>query len=103
KARIACINGRAARQQLMRKRRSAVVLKRAKQRIGVDLVAGASQKAATTIVAEVVPERVVGGFRAEEAKVIAAGIGLENGAADVYHAGATDPIIQDATAAIEDR
>jgi hypothetical protein len=38
KVRIACINGRATKQQLMRECQATIVLQRAKQRIGIDLI-----------------------------------------------------------------
>ena len=38
-ARVACINRRAAGQQLMRESRATVVLQRAEHRIGIDLIA----------------------------------------------------------------
>ena len=55
--RIAGVNGRAARQQRVRKGWPAVILQRTKQRIGVDLIARASQITAAVIAAEVVSKR----------------------------------------------
>ena len=52
--RIAGVNRRAARQQCVRKGWAAVILQRTKQRIGVDLIAWASQIAAAVIAAEIV-------------------------------------------------
>jgi hypothetical protein len=48
---VASINGRAARQQRMCKCRTAIVLQWTKQRIGVDLVAGAGQETGCIVAA----------------------------------------------------
>jgi hypothetical protein len=55
--RITRVNGRAARQQRVRECRPAIILQWAEYRIGIDLVAGSSQKTAAIIAAEVVTER----------------------------------------------
>ena len=54
KVRIAGIDGWAARQQRMRQGVSAVILQRPKHRIGLDLVAGASQNPESIIATKVV-------------------------------------------------
>ena len=54
--RITGINCRAAGQQFMRQREATIVLQRAKDWIGVDLITGAIQQAATIIAAEVIAE-----------------------------------------------
>ena len=55
--RIARVNRRAAGQGCMRERRTAVVLQRAKQRIGIDLIARACQVTAAVIATDVVSMR----------------------------------------------
>ena len=55
--RIASVNRWAARQQRVRKGWAAVILQRTKQRIGIDLIARASQITAAVIAAEVVSKR----------------------------------------------
>ena len=57
KAGFARINGGAATQELVREGGATVVLKRAKHRIGIDLVAGRCEKTAAIIAGEVVTER----------------------------------------------
>ena len=52
--RVAGVNRRAARQQRVRKGWAAVILQRTKQRIGVGLIARASQITAAVIAAEIV-------------------------------------------------
>ena len=52
--RIAGVNRWAARQQRVRKGWAAVILQRTKQRIGIDLIARASQITAAIIAAEIV-------------------------------------------------
>ena len=63
--RIARINGRAARQQGVSKRWSAVVLQRTKHRIGIDLIARPVQITSAIIAAEIIAVR---GHRAKAAK-----------------------------------
>ena len=55
--RIAGVNRWAARQQRVRKGWAAVILQRTNQRIGIDLIARASQITAAVIAAEVVSKR----------------------------------------------
>ena len=55
--RIARVNRRAAGQGCMRERRTAVVLQRAKQRIGIDLIAWAIQVTAAVIAADIISAR----------------------------------------------
>src|SRR6266540_77809 len=55
--RVACIDGRTAGQQRVREGWSTVVLQSTKHRIGIDLIAQASQIAAAVITAQVVTER----------------------------------------------
>src|SRR5690242_14227968 len=56
KVRIPCINRRAPRQQCMSKGWTAVVLQRAKQWVGINLISRCHQETATVIAAEVVAE-----------------------------------------------
>ena len=57
KTRIACVNRRAAPHRHMRERWSTVIPQRTKQRVGVDLIAWTSQKAAAIIAADVIAVR----------------------------------------------
>jgi hypothetical protein len=52
--RIATFNSRAGRKQRVGKSRTAVVLERPEQRVGVDLVARAGQIAASIIIADII-------------------------------------------------
>src|SRR6266481_3291112 len=54
KARITRVDRQITRQRQMRERRTAVILQRTKQRIGIDLIAGTNQKTAAVIAADVV-------------------------------------------------
>jgi hypothetical protein len=54
---VARIDGRTARQQRMRECRTAVVLQRTEQRIGIDLIAWTNQIAAPIVIAEVISTR----------------------------------------------
>ena len=55
--RIARINRRTVWQQGMSQCRAAIILQWLEQRIGVDLVTGASQEAATIVTAEIIAKR----------------------------------------------
>jgi len=57
KVRVARIDGRAAGQQCVRECRTAVVLQRSEQRIGIDLIAWTNQIPASIVTAEVIPAR----------------------------------------------
>ena len=72
--RIAGINRRAARQQRVRKGWAAVIQQRTKQRIGVDLIARASQITAAVIAAEIVSDRGDGAAVVEDVFARCAGI-----------------------------
>ena len=72
--RIAGVNRWAARQQRVRKGWAAVILQRTKQRIGVDLIARASQITAAVIAAEVVSKRRDGAAVIEDVFARCAGI-----------------------------
>jgi hypothetical protein len=55
--RVACVNGRAARQQRVREGRAAVILERTQQWIGVNLIAKPGQQTARIIAAQVIAVR----------------------------------------------
>ena len=74
KLRIARVNRRAARQRQMRERWSTIILQRTKQRIGVDLIARASQKAAAVIAADVIAVRGDGAAVVEDVFSECAGV-----------------------------
>jgi hypothetical protein len=54
---IACVNRRAARQQHVCQRRTAVILQRTEQRVGIDLIARAIQITAAIVAADVISMR----------------------------------------------
>ena len=51
---ITCVDSRAARQEFMSESLATIILQRAEQRIGVDLVARSSQKARAIVTAKIV-------------------------------------------------
>lgn len=79
--RIAGVNRWAARQQRVRKGWAAVILQRTKQRIGIDLIARASQITAAVIAAEVVSKRRDGAAVIED--VFAGRAGIQNYVGDL--------------------
>jgi len=77
--RVTRINGGAAEQQLMRECGAAIVLQRAKHRIGINLIARTGQDTAAVVAAEIVPER---GYPAPD--IFSYCAGLEDGVSDPY-------------------
>ena len=91
--RIAGVNRWAARQQRVRKGWAAVILQRTKQRIGVDLIARASQITAAVIAAEIVSKRRDGAAVIED--VFARCAGIQDCVGDLND---TDPTVINASA-----
>src|SRR5712691_5061061 len=92
------INSRAAAQQGVGESWAAVVLQRAEQRIGVDLVCGIGQKAAAIIAAQVVAKR--GDSAGKVGEVLFGSAGVQDRVADLRHCSAERAFVVDTATAI---